>query len=152
MIEALILRALACDALNDETAALDHLQRALSIAEPEGYVRIFLDAGARLARLLHRIGSVYAHRLLEAFPLSVRERAVDRPELPEPLTNRERDVLRLMARGLTYRQIAGELVVSVNTVRYHIKSLYSKLQVNSRTLALARARELRLLEVQRSME
>lgn len=146
MIEALILRALACDALNDETAALDDLQRALALAEPEGYVRIFLDAGARLARLLHRIGSIYANCLLAAFPPSVRDRAADLLELPEPLTDRERDVLRLMARGLTYQQIASELIVSVNTVRYHVKSLYSKLQVNSRTLALVRARELRLLE------
>lgn len=146
MIEALTLRALACNALNDEAAALDDLQRALAIAEPEGYVRIFLNAGACLARLLHRIGNVYANRLLEAFPPSVRERAADVQELPEPLTDRERDVLRLMARGLTYQQIASELIVSVNTVRYHIKSLYSKLQVNSRTLALARARELRLFE------
>lgn len=146
MIEALILRALACDALNDEAAALDDLQRALALAEPEGYVRIFLDAGARLARLLRRIGGVYANRLLEAFPPSVRDRAADLLELPEPLTDRERDVLRLMARGLTYQQIASELIVSVNTVRYHVKSLYSKLQVNSRTLALVRARELRLLE------
>lgn len=146
VIEALTLRALACDALNDETAALDDLQRALALAEPEGYVRIFLDAGARLTRLLHRIGSIYANRLLAAFPPSVRDRAADLLELPEPLTDRERDVLRLMARGLTYQQIASELIVSVNTVRYHVKSLYSKLQVNSRTLALVRARELRLLE------
>lgn len=98
---------------------------------------------------LHRIGSAYANRLLEAFPPSVRERAAQVQELPEPLTDRERDVLRLMARGLTYQQIASELIVSVNTVRYHVKSLYSKLQVNSRTLALARARELRLLEEDR---
>jgi LuxR family maltose regulon positive regulatory protein len=146
MIEALILRALACDASSDEAAALDDLQRAMAMAEPEGYARIFLDAGARLARLLHRTGSVYANRLLEAFPPSVRNRLAHAQELPEPLTDRERDVLRLMARGLTYQQIASELIVSVNTVRYHIKSLYSKLQVNSRTLALARARELRLFE------
>lgn len=146
VIEALILRTLACAALNDEAAARDDLQRALAMAEPEGYVRIFLDAGARLARLLHRIGSAYAGRLLEAFPSSVRARVANLTESPEPLTDRERDVLRLMARGLTYRQIASELVVSVNTVRYHIKSLYSKLQVNSRTLALARAHELHLFE------
>lgn len=146
VIEALVLHTLACDALNDEAAALDDLQRVLAIAEPEGYVRIFLDAGARLARLLHRIGGVYANRLLEAFPPSVRDRAADLPALPEPLTDRERDVLRLMARGLTYQQIASELVVSINTVRYHIKSLYGKLQVNSRAMALVRARELRLLE------
>ncbi|MCS6841792.1 MAG: helix-turn-helix transcriptional regulator [Roseiflexus sp.] len=66
--------------------------------------------------------------------------------LSEPLTIREREVLRLMARGLTYQQIASELIISVNTVRYHIKSLYSKLRVTSRSLALARARALRLLE------
>lgn len=62
VIEALILRALACEALNDETAALDHLQHALSMAEPEGYVRVFLDAGERLARLLHRKGRFTVRR------------------------------------------------------------------------------------------
>ncbi|MDW8232156.1 MAG: LuxR C-terminal-related transcriptional regulator [Roseiflexaceae bacterium] len=146
VIEALLLRALACDALNDEAAALDDLRCALEMAEPEGYVRVFLNAGVRLARLLCRIGSAYAHRLLEAFPSSVRDCAADLLALSEPLTIREREVLRLMARGLTYQQIASELIISVNTVRYHIKSLYSKLRVTSRSLALARARALRLLE------
>jgi LuxR family maltose regulon positive regulatory protein len=84
--------------------------------------------------------------LLEAFPPAIRERSAAPSELSEPLSERERDILRLMARGLTYRQIASELVISINTVRYHVKSLYSKLQVNSRTLALARARDLHLLD------
>ena len=146
VIEALVLRALANDALGDESAALDDLRRAVTLAAPEGFVRVFLDAGPRMAKLLHRAGSPAAHRLLEAFPPAIRERSAIPSELSEPLSERERDILRLMARGLTYRQIASELVISINTVRYHVKSLYSKLQVNSRTLALARARDLHLLD------
>jgi LuxR family maltose regulon positive regulatory protein len=146
VIEALVLRALANDALGDESAALDDLQRAVTLAAPEGFVRVFLDAGPRMAKLLYRAGSPAAHRLLEAFPPAIRERNAILPELSEPLSERERDILRLMARGLTYRQIASELMISINTVRYHVKSLYSKLQVSSRTLALARARDLHLLD------
>lgn len=146
VIEALVLRALAHDALGDESAALDDLRRAVVLAAPEGFVRVFLDAGPRMAKLLYRAGSAAAHHLLEAFPPAIRERSAAPSELHEPLSERERDILRLMARGLTYRQIASELIISINTVRYHIKSLYSKLQVNSRTLALARARDLHLLD------
>jgi len=146
VIEALVLRALANDALGDESAALDDLRRAVTLAAPEGFVRVFLDAGPRMAKLLYRAGSPAAHRLLEAFPPAIRERSAIPSELSEPLSERERDILRLMARGLTYRQIASELMISINTVRYHVKSLYSKLQVSSRTLALARARDLHLLD------
>ena len=128
------------------------LEEALSLAETEGYVRAFLDEGAPMAVLLtaaaERTGaSPYARRLRA--PLGVapegttRDRAT--PALVEPLSSRERDVLRLLGTELNGPEIARELVVSLNTVRTHTKNLYMKLGVNSRRAALRRARELDLL-------
>ncbi|MCL5994774.1 MAG: tetratricopeptide repeat protein [Chloroflexi bacterium] len=153
VIEALLLRALVHDAQGDWPAAHNDLQRALALAEPEGYMRVFLDAGVRTASLLARIDSDYVRRLLDAFPAAVRqnietETAAPLPKptpLPEPLTEREIEVLRLMARGLTYQQVADALIVSVNTVRHHVKGIYGKLQVDTRTLALEKARMLKIL-------
>lgn len=152
LVEALLLRVLVALALDEEEAATRDLERALALAEPEGMVRVFVEAGPPLATLLARREGAYARRLLAAFPPDVQAAArasADKqevPALPEPLTERETEVLHWMARGLTYQQIAGELVVSVNTVRHHVKGLYGKLQVNRRTQALEKARSLNLLE------
>lgn len=142
-IEARMLRALAHAALGEVRAARLELGQALAQAEPEGYVQLFVEGGAPLAALLADMSRPYARRLLEAFPAEMRP--VLRPLAPEQLTEREREVLQLMGRGLTYRQIADDLFVSVNTVRHHVKGLYGKLQVSSRAQAVAKARELGLL-------
>jgi len=141
--------------------AMTSLERALSLAEPEGYVRVFVDEGEPMARLLRQAASrgiapEYVSKLLAAFEGEVKDqraktKAADssstfRPSsLVEPLSEREAEVLRLLTTSLSSTEIAEELVVSVNTVRSHIKSIYGKLNVHSRYEAVARAKELNLL-------
>jgi LuxR family transcriptional regulator, maltose regulon positive regulatory protein len=145
LIEALVLRARAHDQIGAADEAAVDLCRALDLAAPEGYVHVFIEGSKRLITLLMQIDHPAAATILAAFPAAVREAAVARHGLAEPLTEREQAVLERMARGLTYQQIADDLFVSVNTVRHHVKGLYGKLQAGSRTAALARARELKLL-------
>jgi LuxR family maltose regulon positive regulatory protein len=151
VIEILVLQALAHDLRGDTQAALVPLGRALSLAEPEGYVRIFVDEGPPMAVLLgaaakRRLAGDYVQRLLAAFGT-----AEGRPPAPqaltkvEPLTERELDVLRLLRTDLDGPDIASQLVVSLNTVRTHTKSIYAKLGVNNRRAAVRRAEELELL-------
>jgi len=149
LIEILILRALGNQARGDVRAALVPLERALALAEPEGYVRIFVDEGAPMAELLasaarQAIAPAYVRRLLAAFGSS-EARPAAKQQLVEPLSERELDVLRLLAGDLDGPDIARELVVSLNTVRSHTKSIYAKLGVNSRREAVRRAAELDLL-------
>jgi LuxR family maltose regulon positive regulatory protein len=156
-IRYLVLAALAHHALGDTPSALDALSQALTLAEPQGYVRIFVDEGAPMAELLQfaisqGIAPDYVSELLAAFPEDVRD-AFDtdmalvniRQTLVEPLSDREIDVLRLIAAGCKYKEIAERLVISINTVRHHNRNIFSKLNVNSRVQAIDRARELRLL-------
>ena len=152
LIEALVLRALAHDAQGAPSLADADLRRALALAEPEGFVRVFLDAGPPLVPVLMRVSGAdedsYARHILDAMSPVIRADAARTPRaaaLPEPLTEREVEVLRLMARGLTYQQIADDLVVSINTVRHHVKSVYGKLGASTRTLAIEKARALDLL-------
>jgi LuxR family maltose regulon positive regulatory protein len=138
-------------------AALDSLGQALALAEPQGYVRLFVDEGQPMADLLNlavsnNISPDYAGKLLTAFPGDVpgaisidRERKASTQLLAEPLSEREIEVLRLMAEGYKYQEIAERLVVSINTVRHHTRNVYGKLDVNNRTQAIARAKELNLL-------
>ena len=150
-IEALALEALALQAAGQAAAALAALGRALTLAEPEGYVRTFADEGAPMARLLELaagqgICPAYARRLLAVMGAPRPGRA--RPAagaLPEPLSDRELEVLRLLAAGLSNRDIAAELVITENTVRSHCKSIFGKLGAHKRWEAAHRAEELGLI-------
>ena len=149
VIELLVLQALALRGAGDVPAALGALDRALELAEPEGYVRVFLDEGPPLAALLStcaRRGPAtgYAHRLLGAgAPVA---EAVPAPRGPiEPLSTRELEVLRLLGTDLDGPGIARELFISLNTVRTHTKNVYAKLGVTNRRAAVRRAVELELL-------
>jgi len=149
------LQALAWQALGDPRAALASLERALALAEPEGRIRLFLDEGPPMARLLYRaaeagIMPAYAGKLLAAFPHGAALRSPDLGSPPasplvEPLTAREREILGLIAEGLSNKEIAQKLVLTAGTVKAHAHSIYGKLGVRGRTQAVARARELDLL-------
>ncbi len=155
-IEILAQLALAHAAQGDVPAALVPLERTLRLAEPEGYVRIFVDEGAPMAHLLReaaarRITPGYTATLLAACEAGA---GTGQPRLPaapspqplaEPLTQRERDVLRLLETELSGPEIARELTVGLSTVRTYTKSIYRKLNVNSRRAAIKRASELDLL-------
>lgn len=151
VIEICALKALALHALGDTPAALTALERSLALAEPEGYVRVYLDAGRRMATLLREAASQgihaeYVNKLLAAFEVSKYLRMEEpTPTLPDPLTPRECDILHLISQGLSNEDIAKKLFIALNTVKRHATSIYGKLDVKSRTQAVARARELGLL-------
>jgi len=169
VIEILTLRALALQARHELSEALAALEKALALAEPEGYVRLFVDEGAPMAALLSELLTGrcdgpgdsrqhpllgYVQRLLAAFgsphtsnqPTATSGYAPgqDKP-LPEHLTTREREVLALIAAGLSNREIAVRLFIEVGTVKGYVHSLLRKLEIDSRTKAVVRARELHLI-------
>ncbi|MCW2539604.1 MAG: ATP-dependent transcriptional regulator, MalT-like, LuxR family [Frankiales bacterium] len=160
VIEILMLLAVSHEVSGNLLAGLVPLERALILAEPEGYLRTFIDEGRSMAALLAAVSGVapnYVRRLLTALgsggaldnatasDKADGSRLAHRQVLIEPLSERELDVLRLLATELSGPQIARELVVSLNTVRTHTKSIYAKLAVNSRRAAVRRAEELDLL-------
>jgi LuxR family transcriptional regulator, maltose regulon positive regulatory protein len=143
------VQARAAQARGDVPAALSSLRRALSLAEPEGYVRTFVDEGPPMAALLRALAKdgdagSYVRRLLAAFDGTEVSGPVPQ-RLVDPLSARELDVLRLLGTDLDGPDIARELVVSLNTVRTHTKNIYAKLGVNSRLAAVRRAEELDLM-------
>jgi LuxR family transcriptional regulator, maltose regulon positive regulatory protein len=148
VIEILVLRALAAQAGGDMPAALAALRRALSLAEPEDYVRTFVDEGPPMTALLRSAGasgstSGYVRRLLATSGDHGDEPVAQR--LVEPLSARELDVLRLLATDLDGPRIASALFVSLNTVRTHTKNIYAKLGVTNRRAAVRRGQELDLV-------
>jgi len=156
VIEILMLQALAFQAGGDTARAMTTLERALTLAEPGGFIRIFVDEGPPMARLLYEaatrgIAPDYARRLLATFPVAEPEQAdpsktqASKSELVEPLSERELEVLQLIAKGLTNQEIASRLFLSLNTIKVHTRNIYGKLGVNSRTQAVARARALGIL-------
>ncbi|MDO8881112.1 MAG: LuxR C-terminal-related transcriptional regulator [Coriobacteriia bacterium] len=152
-IEILVLQALAHHAQGDTSAALAPLERALSLAEPEGYVRVFVSEGPPMARLLEEAASrgvavESARRLLAAFPSTGPggdHPSGARDEVKELLSEREIEVLQLIAAGLTNREVAARLYLSLYTIKAHARSIYDKLDAHNRTQAVARARELGIL-------
>lgn len=160
-IKIYILQAVLLQAQNNMPQALDALEQALLLAQPEGYIRSFVDEGDAVAALLlkyldarqPRPGSspdpAYINKLLHAFginaaALSDSSAAASQP-LPDPLTGRELEVLQLIAAGMSNQEIAGKLVVAKSTLKTHIKHIYGKLNARNRLEAVARAKELELL-------
>ena len=147
-IEALALQAVAYRMRGKQARSLTALERALRLAEPEGYLRLFVDLGLPMGRLLQEAHSRnvmprYVKRLLAAFDVAPHQ---EQQALPEALTEREIEVLELMAAGLTNREIAEALFISPETVKKHAGNIYGKLGVTNRTHAVARARELNQLK------
>jgi LuxR family maltose regulon positive regulatory protein len=131
------------------------VERALILAEPAGCVRAFVDEGAAMAELLRRaverdVVPDYARRLLRAFAGTDTSRPATAQDLVgglvEPLSERETEVLHLIAEGLTNREIGERLFISMGTVKVHTARIYGKLDVHSRTQAVARARSLGMLD------
>jgi LuxR family maltose regulon positive regulatory protein len=156
MLEILILQALTLQAEENTNEAKKKLEEALVLAKPGGFIRIFVDEGPPMAHLLYEaynrgIAPEYVQQLLAAFPVTEPEEAVskksqvDQSGLIEPLSNREIEVLQLIAKGLTNQVIATRLVLSVHTVKAHTRNIYGKLTVNNRTQAVERARTLGIL-------
>lgn len=155
LIEIHLLEALAFEAQGQRAQALAVLEEALALAEPEGYTRAFLSVGQAPVPLLREavrrgLHAAYAARLLAFLAPAAQDTALPAPPSPggalfEPLTEREREVLHLLASALSTDEIAQTLYLSVHTVRSHLKSLYSKLDVHSRYEAVARAQDLHLL-------
>jgi LuxR family maltose regulon positive regulatory protein len=148
-LEVLVVLALAHHEAGDAGTATDVLDDAIAIAAPEGYVRVFLDEGPSMVRLLkasarRSAAPAYLERLVQAAS-GIPERAPVQRDLVEPLSERELDVLRLLRGDLDGPEIANELVVSVNTFRTHTKNIYAKLGVTSRRAAVRRAEDLGLL-------
>ncbi len=143
LIEILTLQAIAYDASGD-SRSLPALERALSLAEPQGYLRIFLDEGAPMASLLHQASTKgilpqYVGMLLSAFG------EMEQTEEMDTLSRRELDVLRCLVGGMSNREIADALSISTSTVNTHTNRIYEKLGVHSRVQAVNRAKEQGLL-------
>lgn len=152
VIEILALQALALQGQGDILPAVTALERALSLAEPEGYVRVFVDEGPSMAPLLYEaaargIAPQYTGRLLAALPAA--EPASKFQKLPvemvEPLSERELEVLQLIAEGLSNQEVAQRLFITLGTVKWHTSNIYGKLGVKNRTQAVAQARALGIL-------
>lgn len=162
MIALEILGAKACFLKGDEKQAMARLKRALTAARPGGYVRTFVDEGLPIQALLQMLLdhgdrrtwpqklSEYIEKLLRHFePTDISTPTESKPSQKKwdknHLTRREQQVIELIAQGLAYDEVADRLGVSVNTVRFHIKNIYSKLNVNSRFMAVERVHQKGLL-------
>ncbi|MBI1299438.1 LuxR family transcriptional regulator [bacterium] len=152
-LHVITLQALAHQADGNKAAAVQTLAQALALAEPEGFVRLFLDEGRPMQQLLAEVQMrglhpAYTTKLLAAFETEAAPAALSIPTpqpLIDPLSQRELEILALIATGLKNQEIADRLIISLNTVLYHTKNIYGKLGVNKRAVAINRARELELI-------
>lgn len=164
VLEILVLQALAQQACGDRAGAMERLGRALSLAEPESYVRLFVDEGSPMTHLLvqmraRRPGEQHGSPRYRDHLLALLDSALDEGTtlsatavpgpgmhpIGEPLREREMEVLRLIVAGCSNREIADHLMIAVSTVKWYVNAIYGKLQVESRTKAIARARELNIV-------
>jgi LuxR family maltose regulon positive regulatory protein len=154
-LKVMVLQAVALHANGEKDKAVQLLGEALALAKPGGFIRLFVDEGAPMAQLLLEAASQgvmpdYIGKLLAAFEAEKRK-SEDKPDLPpaqpliDPLSLRELEVLQLLAKGLSNREIGKRLFLALDTVKGHNRKIFDKLQVQSRTEAVARARELGLL-------
>jgi LuxR family maltose regulon positive regulatory protein len=160
VLEILVTQVFVYQAKEDKPQALASLERALTLAQPEGYIRIFLNEGIPMEQLLREVARRgvlpdYTGKLLGTFEASRQKSVASASESPltiptsqpliEPLSQRELEVLRLFRTELSGPEIARELVIALSTVRTHTESIYSKLNVNNRRAAVKRAVELSLM-------
>jgi LuxR family maltose regulon positive regulatory protein len=157
-LKVMVLQAIALQAHGEKDKAVQLLGEALALAAPGGFIRLFVDEGLPMAQLLseagvHGIMPDYVSKLLEAFETEQMKDAGETPILTasdsqpliEPLSPRELEVLQLVAQGLSNREISERLFLALSTVKTHNRNIFGKLQVNRRTEAIVRARELGLL-------
>jgi LuxR family maltose regulon positive regulatory protein len=149
VLKILILQSLAFQSQGQINAALSILTKVLSLAEAEGYIRAFVDEGKSMESLLRLaqtrgISSAYVRKLLTVFQ-EIAYPSLTNTQLIDPLSDRELEVLRLIADGLSNREIADELVVAISTIKTHVNHIYRKLEVNSRTQAVAKSQQLDLI-------
>lgn len=155
-LQGLLLQALAHQANEAPDSAQDRLAEGLALARPAGFIRLFVDEGAAMARLLYEALSrevelEFVRRLLAAFPVALAEPGPTTPpqasesEMVEPLSERELEVLQLIAQGLSNREVAERLFISLHTVKTHARNIYAKLEVSNRTEAVARGRAFGIL-------
>ena len=144
------LQALARHALGQEQEAVGQLKAALTLAEPEGSIRVFLDEGIRMSELLHLaqdrgLAPELVSALIQALGEQPAARTIGRPLAPGRLSRRQVELLRLIAEGHSNKEIAAILTISIGTVKRHTVNIFNKLDVKNRTEAVAKARELGLL-------
>ena len=163
-IKLFVLRVLILQKKGEKIELLDGLERVLTLAEPEGFIRSFIDEGEPMQNVLRDYQRLikkkiddglkdgnslrlltYTDQLLAAFPPSKSSEELKHGDLPEPLSEREIEILQMIASGRTNQEIAESLVIALSTVKSHINHLYGKLGTNRRTEAVAIARELGLL-------
>lgn len=145
-----IVEALALQSQGETDRAVDVLDNVITLAETEGYIRSFVDAGTPMRILLDQLAkktsrSAYVHRVLAAYHQKPSQKQVHTSEQPEPLSDREHEVLQLVAHGQSNQEIAQTLVVTVSTVKKHLSTIFAKLHVRNRTQAVIRAQELLIL-------
>jgi LuxR family maltose regulon positive regulatory protein len=151
-MEALLLETLAQARLGKRTAGQSALQKSLALAQPQGYLRLFLDGGEVVRDLLVGLYpsltdpalAQFARRILDAFPAPVPKKLQSPPGLNSPLSEREEQILRLLSLGLSNQAIADQLYISLATVKTHIRHIFEKLGVDNRIEALNKAKELHL--------
>jgi LuxR family maltose regulon positive regulatory protein len=160
-INVLALQAVLHDILCEKSAALDKLTTALNLAEPSGYIRIFVDMGSQMFGLLKQlvrqnVALDYIGQILAAFRDDERAfgpEAADQPiasprqPLVEPLTNRELDVLELLAQRLSNKEIADKLFISTETIKSHLQNIFQKLEVSKRREAVEKAKKVGILRI-----